>query len=127
MLGREASKGFPTKCPEGTLETCSASQDSKHFQGRDFMAHTTPEEKESRRDEARSPTDGIVNKEGQGGERDTGPERHQEDEQGSWENKGESPREQMKNPAPLQAKNTTKQPSHVPGGAWLHKVRAYWK
>ncbi|KAJ1119150.1 hypothetical protein NDU88_007336 [Pleurodeles waltl] len=46
---------------------------------------------------------------------------HWEDNQASEENEEESPLEQAKNPAPLHAKNTAKQPSHVLGGAWIYK------
>ncbi|KAJ1139338.1 hypothetical protein NDU88_005713 [Pleurodeles waltl] len=91
------------------------------------MARTTSEEKEVRRDAEVSPTDGIIAKEAPVGGSDAGPERHREKEQGSKENTEESPQEQTKRSAPPQAKNTAKQPSHVPGGAWLHKVWTYWK
>ncbi|KAJ1081881.1 hypothetical protein NDU88_002053 [Pleurodeles waltl] len=124
---RDASEGIPVKCPGGTAERCSASQDAKHFRGRDLMVRTTPEEKEIRRDADLSPTVGIEKQEGPGGERDVGPERPWEDQQRSEESEEEFPREQTKKTAPPQAKNTAKQPSHVPGGEWLYKVQAYWK
>ncbi|KAJ1188617.1 hypothetical protein NDU88_005376 [Pleurodeles waltl] len=86
------------------------------------MARTTPKEKEVRREAELSPTDGIIAKEALGGGHNAGPERHWEEKRGSEENEGETLQEQMKNPAPPQAKNTTKQLSHVPGVAWLHKA-----
>ncbi|KAJ1207784.1 hypothetical protein NDU88_003174 [Pleurodeles waltl] len=64
--------------------------------------------KEVRRDVEHSPTDRIVTTEAPGGESDAGPVRHWEEEQGSEENGEESLREQTKNPAPPQVKNTTK-------------------
>ncbi|KAJ1083223.1 hypothetical protein NDU88_003383 [Pleurodeles waltl] len=100
MSDCDTSGRFTIKCPGGTSERCSASQDVEHFRGRNIIAHTMPEEKEIRRDSGLSPTDGIVNQEGPVGERDAGPEKHWEDEQEREEIEEESPREHTKNPAP---------------------------
>ncbi|KAJ1186102.1 hypothetical protein NDU88_002886 [Pleurodeles waltl] len=85
------------------------------------MERTSPEERGIGRDTSLSPTVGeekqAIN--------DAGPDRPVEDQQRHEENGEESPREQTRNPASRQEKDLAKQPSHVPGGAWLHKVRAY--
>ncbi|KAJ1175562.1 hypothetical protein NDU88_000849 [Pleurodeles waltl] len=54
-----------------------------------------------------------------------GPEKPLEDSQREEEIREESPKVPKRNPASLQGKDTAKQPSHVPGGAWLHKEKGY--
>ncbi|KAJ1177130.1 hypothetical protein NDU88_002392 [Pleurodeles waltl] len=102
-------------------------QDVEHFQGRDLPARTMPEEKEIWRDTALSPTNGIIKQENPEGERNAGQERHREAVQGSKEEEEESPREHVKSTAPTQKKETAKQPSHVPRGAWLHKDAEHFR
>ncbi|KAJ1083389.1 hypothetical protein NDU88_003548 [Pleurodeles waltl] len=89
------------------------------------MAHTSLEKKEIGRDAALSPTVREEKQADPGGKHNAEADRPLEDQQRRKENGEESPREQTRNPALLQEKDLAKQPSHVPGGLWLHKVQAY--
>ncbi|KAJ1167392.1 hypothetical protein NDU88_007784 [Pleurodeles waltl] len=77
---------------------------------RPYGAHHTGRKGDGR-DTVLSPTVGIEKQEDPGGERDVGPERPWEDQQRNEESEEELLREQTKNPAPPQAKDTAKQPS----------------
>ncbi|KAJ1180897.1 hypothetical protein NDU88_006108 [Pleurodeles waltl] len=108
---RNVNKGIPVKCPRDTLERDSASQDAKHFRGRDLMVRTSPEEKDIGRDTARSPTVGKEKQADPGGKQDAGPDRTLEDQQRNKMNREESPREKTRNPASVQEKDIGSSPA----------------
>ncbi|KAJ1198002.1 hypothetical protein NDU88_001846 [Pleurodeles waltl] len=89
------------------------------------MTWTSPEEEEFGRDATRASTIEGEESTAPGGKDDTGPDKPLEDPQREEENGEELPKVPKKNQASLQGKDSTKQPSHAPGGAWLHKVRAF--
>ncbi|KAJ1099568.1 hypothetical protein NDU88_004668 [Pleurodeles waltl] len=121
------NEGIPVKCPGGTLERNFASQDAKHFRGRDLMARTSPEERGIGGGAMLAPTIEEEKQAAPGGKDDPGPDKPLEDPQRREENGEESPKVQMRNPASLQGKELAKQPNHAPGGSWLHKIRAFLK
>ncbi|KAJ1117749.1 hypothetical protein NDU88_005946 [Pleurodeles waltl] len=118
----ETNEGIPVKCPACTLERNIASQDPKHFRGHDLMAYTSPEEKRIGRDAALAPTIEDEKQADPGGKDDPGPDKPLEDPHRHEESGEESQKEQTRNPASLQEKDLAWQPSHAPGGVWLHKV-----
>ncbi|KAJ1199369.1 hypothetical protein NDU88_003206 [Pleurodeles waltl] len=89
------------------------------------MMRSSPEEEESGRDAALAAT--IVREEPEApkAKDHAGPDKPLEDSQREEENGQESPKVPKRSPASLQGKDPVKQPSHVPGGACLHKARSY--
>ncbi|KAJ1099621.1 hypothetical protein NDU88_004720 [Pleurodeles waltl] len=91
------------------------------------MTWSLPEEKGIGGDATLAPTIEGEKPTAPGGKDDAGPAKPLENPQGQEKNREESPKVQTRNPASLQGKDLMKQPSHAPGGVWLHKVWAFLK